>query len=186
MTKIGRNAACPCGSQRKYKHCCGAFGGNPRKQVRDDIEQSAAEALRSMVAADAVRRQQQGLGKPIISIKSNGYQIVASGMEVHYSKEWKVFSDFLRNFIRKKLDPAWGKGEIAKPLAQRHPIMQWYEAFCHYQRRYTEKGPDGLYSGPMAGVAACYLGLAYGLYLLENNAELQTRMIRRLKDAGQF
>ncbi len=24
MPKVGRNAPCPCGSQRKYKHCCGA------------------------------------------------------------------------------------------------------------------------------------------------------------------
>ena len=23
-TKVGRNAPCPCGSGRKYKHCCGA------------------------------------------------------------------------------------------------------------------------------------------------------------------
>jgi hypothetical protein len=186
MTKISRNEACPCGSRKKYKHCCGAFGSTPQSLTRLDIERSARETLRSMAAADAVRKKQQGLGKPVIAIKSNGYQIVASGMDVHFSKDWKVFSDFLRNFIRKKLNPAWGKEEIAKPLAQRHPIMQWYDSFCYYQRRYTEKGPDGLYCGPMAGVAACYLGLAYGLYLLENNAELQTRMIKRLKDAGQF
>jgi hypothetical protein len=24
MTAIGRNAPCPCGSGKKYKHCCGA------------------------------------------------------------------------------------------------------------------------------------------------------------------
>lgn len=23
-TKVGRNAPCPCGTGRKYKHCCGA------------------------------------------------------------------------------------------------------------------------------------------------------------------
>ena len=23
-TKVGRNAPCPCGSGKKYKHCCGA------------------------------------------------------------------------------------------------------------------------------------------------------------------
>ena len=26
--KVGRNDACPCGSGKKYKHCCGANGGN--------------------------------------------------------------------------------------------------------------------------------------------------------------
>ena len=24
MTTVGRNAPCPCGSGKKYKHCCGA------------------------------------------------------------------------------------------------------------------------------------------------------------------
>ena len=31
MAKIGRNEKCPCGSGRKYKHCC---AGNPRVQER--------------------------------------------------------------------------------------------------------------------------------------------------------
>jgi len=25
--KVGRNAPCPCGSGKKYKHCCGRSGG---------------------------------------------------------------------------------------------------------------------------------------------------------------
>ncbi len=36
------------------------------------------------------------------------------------------------------------------------------------------------------GTSACYLGLAYSLYLLDHNVELQARLVARLKDVGQF
>ena len=36
------------------------------------------------------------------------------------------------------------------------------------------------------GVLACYSGLAYALYLIEHNVELQNRMIARLKDRSNF
>jgi hypothetical protein len=38
----------------------------------------------------------------------------------------------------------------------------------------------------VTGLVACYLGLAYGLYLLDRNVELQDRLIRRLKDPPTF
>ena len=28
MAKVGRNEACPCGSGKKYKHCCESKGGS--------------------------------------------------------------------------------------------------------------------------------------------------------------
>ncbi len=34
-TKIGRNDPCPCGSQKKYKRCCGKMG-----KIQDSIEES--------------------------------------------------------------------------------------------------------------------------------------------------
>ncbi len=37
-----------------------------------------------------------------------------------------------------------------------------------------------------AGAAQCYLGLAYGLYLLRHNVELQNRFVARLKNLGNF
>jgi hypothetical protein len=38
----------------------------------------------------------------------------------------------------------------------------------------------------MNGVVAAYLGAGYALYRLEHNAELQERLLKRLKDIGQF
>ena len=39
---------------------------------------------------------------------------------------------------------------------------------------------------PMIGVVYCYLGLAYNLYLMKHNIELQSRLVSRLKDVQQF
>jgi len=38
----------------------------------------------------------------------------------------------------------------------------------------------------MTGIAACYLGLSYSLYLLDHNVEVQERLVKRLKDPGNF
>jgi hypothetical protein len=113
------------------------------------------------------------------------YQVVAVGDTIHYSKKWKFFSDFLSDYLKKVLGPDWGNAEIAKPLQERHPIVQWYDALCHFQRRH-EKGPNGTYAADSTGVVYCYLGLAYNLYLLKHNVELQKRFASRLKNRQQF
>ncbi len=83
------------------------------------------------------------------------------------------------------LGSAWGNAEIAKPLPNRHPIVQWYNECCHHQRRYLQP-PGEVNQIPMIGAVYCYLGLAYSLYLLKHNVELQDRLIKRLKDQGNF
>lgn len=136
-------------------------------------------------ARERVRQTQQGFGRPIISAKVGDQQVVAVGNKIHASSTWKTFPDFLSDYLKQKLDPAWGNAEIAKPLGQRHPIMQWYDHVCRLQRQ-SIKTPGVPSSMPVTGVLACYYGLAYGLYLLDHNVELQDRLIARLKNPGNF
>jgi hypothetical protein len=136
-------------------------------------------------ADERIRTLQQGLGRPIVAAKMQDQQIVAVGNTVYWSNKWKTFSDFLADFIKRKLDPTWGNAEIAKPMAERHPLMQWYHELC-MQQQASIKAPGVVASAPMTGVIACYLGTAYALYLLEHNVELQKRFIARLKNVGQF
>lgn len=136
-------------------------------------------------AAELIRQRQQGLGKPIIAIEHGDHQLVIVKNKIMWSKAWKTFPDFLQHYIKDKLDPEWGNAEIAKPLAERHQIMQWYDAYCLFQRQWTS-GPGMVNSSEVTGIVACYLGLAYSLYLMEHNADLQVKMIARLKDPGQF
>lgn len=188
MAKIGRNTPCPCGSGRKYKHCC----GDPLKeqpsggaQRLDTLPPEIELALKRHEAQELIRTQQQGLGKPIIAAKVGEHQFVAVGDKLHYAKKWKFFSDFLLWYIKKVLNGDWGNAEIAKPIEERHPIMQWFEIFGQFQKS-QEANEDDTYSAESTGVVYCYLGLAYNLYLLKHNVELQDRLIARLKDRKQF
>lgn len=181
--KVGRNQPCPCGSGKKYKRCHG----------RPDLTPLASPILARAIqhsrewheAQERVRQTQQGRGKPIIGTKSNEHQFVAVGKKLHYSKTWKTFIDFLGHFMKLKLTGEWGSAEIAKPFDERHPIMQWYDAVCRAQAK-SIKNPGEPASMEMIGVLACYYGLAYALYQIEHNVELQSRMIARLKDRSNF
>jgi len=107
------------------------------------------------------------------------------GSRVHYSKSWKTFHDFLLDYIKLALGQEWGNAELKKPDPERHPILRWYRLVCEYQKE-AMGGSKGVHSAPMTGAVEAYLGLAYNLYLLAHNAELQARLIKRLKDPLQF
>lgn len=186
MAKIGRNAKCPCGSGKKYKKCC----GDPLKRTGDvlpkvSLSTHIAEAMRRHTSDEAIRVAQQGQGRPIIANQLGNHTFVAAGNTIHFSDKWKTFTDFLLDYIKKTLGSDWGNTELAKPPEDRHPILQWYAAFCQYQALCKQKDAE-VCSGPMTGNAHCYLGLAYSLYLLDHNVELQARLVARLKDIKQF
>lgn len=178
--KVGRNERCPCGTGKKFKHCHGKLDTHYPSQTPNVL------GFRSNAAAkERIRQAQQGLGKPVIATRWHDYQFVAVGKQLHYSRNWKTFSDFLSDYLKIKIGSEWGNAEIAKPLAERHPLMQWYDALCRFQRRHITQ-PGTPTKMPVTGLVACYFSVAYGLYLLEHNVELQARLIRRLKDPGNF
>lgn len=178
--KVGRNKPCPCGSGRKFKHCHGRTDthfpplGESIRRMRD-----------AMDARDRVRQSQQGFGRPIISAKVKDHQVVAVGKQLHWSATWKAFPDFLGDYLKKTLGRDWGNAEIGKPLVERHTVMQWYDALCRLQKK-AIKIPGAPSSMDVVGVIACYFTVAYGLYLLEHNVELQSRLLARIKDPGNF
>lgn len=138
-----------------------------------------------LAARERIRQGQQGFGRPIISAKIKDHQLVAVGGGLHWSSNWKTFPDFLGDYLKKKLGVEWGNAECVKPLGERHTLMQWYDALCHYQRRVIER-PGEPSEMEITGAVACYFTVAYGLYLLEHNAELQQRLLARLMHPGQF
>ncbi len=176
----GRNDPCPCGSGRKYKKCHGAL-----KQTGPSSREIIA-ALDAHQAKEALRKHQQGEGKPIISTELAGHRVVAVGNTVYFGRNQKTFIDFLDNFIRRALDEDWGNAEIRKHLEERHQILQWYDALCSYQRKHASRPEGEIQDSPMTGLISAYYGLAYNLYLLQHNAELQAYLIRRLKHRNSF
>ena len=187
--KTGRNDPCPCGSGKKYKKCC----GNPTlgKKITlsqfppSDISPEMKKVLERHNSNELIREQQQGLGKPIIATKFKGQQMVAVGNTLHFSPKWKTFPDFLSHYLKITMGEEWGNSEIKKIYEERHPILQWYHKCCKLQQEHLD-GSGKVESIPATGVVYCYLGLAYNLYLLEHNIELQQRYIKRLKDINNF
>lgn len=188
--KLGRNDPCFCGSGQKFKHCHGRPQyALPNLVASADLEhQIIAEGKRHLErqkARELQRQKQQGWGRPIISVEYKGYRIVAVGRRLHYGK-WKTFSDFLSNYIKATIGGDWGNAEIAKPIEERHPLMQWYDKLCHLQMAHAEK-PGELFSTPMTGAVSAYNRLAYNLYLIAHNGnDIQTRLLARLKNKDNF
>ncbi|MEI6002265.1 SEC-C domain-containing protein [Paraburkholderia bengalensis] len=183
VAKVGRNDTCPCGSGKKYKKCHG-----------DIAHMERISALMKMIptlnaqhaAKEHQRKEQQGLGKPIIAASmENGVRFVAVRNRVMYSEKWKTFHDFLGDYIRSTIGTDWGNAELKKPLDQRHPILLWYNMVCE-QQRLTIKEPGKVSSAAMTGAVAAYMHLAYDLYALDHNAEVQTKLIERLRSRENF
>lgn len=180
--RIGRNDPCPCGSGKKYKKCHGSFS----RHSQLDSEQAVfiQREIDKHKAREFQRQQQQGLGRPIIATEFKDQQFVAVKNRLFYGN-WKTFFDFLGDYIKRLLGSEWGTKELSKPELSRHPLLRMYGLVCKYQSD-TISLPGKVHSAPMTGATAAYYGLAYNLYLLEHNVELQSRLIKRLKNPDQF
>lgn len=190
MKKIGRNDPCPCGSGLKYEKC----HSMKQSQLKSEtIEQKLFEGLPLHVQHDIIqkelkdkrRKAQYGEVRQTISMDADGGKFVAIGNQVHFSKKWKTFHDFLFDYIKKCVGPKWGNNELKKDYNDRHPLLQWYKLLCDFQREYIQKEGE-VYSAVCTGVVGAYLSLAYDLYVLRHHSLLQERLIRRLKDVKQF
>jgi hypothetical protein len=135
--------------------------------------------------SEAHRRAQFGDVRKIIHADFQGRKIVAVGSTVHWSPSWKTFPDFLFDHIKHVLGVDWGNAELKKPFAERHVIMQWYDALCRFQAQHPP-GPNGIAEGVPDGPSAAYLSLAYDLYVLGDHLALQQRVVARLKHRDQF
>ncbi len=184
MSKFGRNKPCWCGSGKKYKKC--HYPYEPTQVERDvGRDEAFTAALRQAEVREHLRKMQQGRGRPVIEGKLGDYQFVATGNTIHYSKKWKTFPDFLFDYIIRVFGKEWGEAEGAKPEGELHPVLYWHRKIVELQAK-SSKGDGQLYSAEMTGAVYCYLGLAYNLYLINHNVELQDRLVARLRKSSQF
>jgi hypothetical protein len=180
-TRPGRNDPCPCGSGKKFKKC--HLGKEPDATRSAQVD--PAYGQQRLEAARIQRERQQGLGKPIISATFKGQRFVAVKNRLFHSERFKTFHDFLLRYAMTALGPAWGTSELRKPEGERHPIALWYQALCRHQRSYMSD--SGKVVGmPYSGGTAAFMHLAYDLYSLDHNAELQQRLLGRLRNPQTF
>lgn len=181
MTKIGRNSPCPCGSGLKYKNCC----LNKKKNKSPSYQADFRRFLQKKEQERARREKRYGKVRPIIHTNFDGHKWVAVGSQLHYSKEWKTFPDFLLDYIKTVLGSDWGNSEIGKPYEERHQIMKWYDGMRRFKQT-QKKNKNGLYGSVPNGPFAAYIYLAYDLYILRHHTALQKEIIERLKKQDQF
>lgn len=185
--KPGRNDPCPCGSGRKFKKCHGSIAildvlsstTNPR------VSQELQTIVARREAEEFQRREQQGLGRPIISSEFKDYRVVAVGNTVHFSKQWRTFHDFLNEYPKIVLGKDWWMSEVAKPPEERHLIFTWavrsYEHSMAHKELYGAETPQ-----PMTGAIGAYVRFAYDLYGLKHAVTVQELLIHRIKNPGTF
>src|SRR5947208_1551038 len=58
MTKVGRNAPCPCGSRKKYKRCCGRTSPN---QPRATVSKSGGNTTTAEISPAGLPGQPQNI-----------------------------------------------------------------------------------------------------------------------------
>lgn len=114
----------------------------------------------------------------------NGFRLAAVGKKLLWAKNWKVFPDFLNQYLHGLLTRAWGESQVALPCEEQHPIVQWRTIWTTAQQAQT-RNSEGLYTAD-SGAAVAWYRLAYDLYLLEHNAHLQKRLLKRLRQPSQF
>jgi uncharacterized protein YchJ len=176
--RVGRNDPCPCGSGTKYKKCHARVSNDLVSGLsRDEIQRKIEE----LQALQKQRERQQGLGNPIISMVHQGYRFVAVGGRVYYSKQWNTFHDFLMHYIKDVFGSEWGQAEQKKAPPKQHPIIRWLKLTTAQLKVDTSSQSGPVYSAPMTGAMAAFLRLAYDLYVLAHNAQVQ-----RLKNPQQF
>jgi len=139
--------------------------------------------LRQHQAAETMRQIQQGYGKPIISWvdEANGIRFVAVKATLHWGRNWVTFPNFLDYFMKKTLGYEWGERERSKG---QHPLFGWLQKTQAYTRH--KPGEPKVKTIEMMGFIACWLHLAYALYLIAHHDEIPKPLLKRLRHPSSF
>lgn len=136
-------------------------------------------------AEEFQRREQQGLGKPIISTEFQDHRVVAVGSTLHFSKKWQTFHDFLNDYPKIVLGEEWWMSEVAKPAQELHRILAWAVRSYEHSRIHIERHGVGT-PLQMTGAVGAYLRLAYDLYGLNHAVDIQKLLVDRIKHPKSF
>ena len=143
----------------------------------------AQAKLRQHQAAESVRQQQQGHGKPIVSWKDevNGFRFVGVKHTPHWGNNWIIFPDFLDYFMKKTLGREWCERERNK---SQHPLFGWLQKTQAHSSHMP--GEPKVKTIVMMGFIACWLQLAYALYLIAHHDDIPKQLLKRLRDLVSF
>lgn len=169
--KPGRNQPCPCGSNKKFKRCHGAF---ERAGKKLDLLMLRAEEARQKL-----RVRSQGHGRRIISAVIAGTRVVIVGRR-RFTGHWPFFSDFLLAYLKLALGLDWGRAE-AQHAPHRHPLFRWLDEMRRERDAQPAEARTAIASSS-SGAAWAVFKTAYAIYLIEHHDQLPNRFRNRLRD----
>lgn len=104
-----------------------------------------------------------------------------------WGKNWKTVPDFLHGYCRLVLGKQWYDAERAKPIGERHPIIEWDHAVGAFYMRHSQGLANGdLFSTIATGPVMAHLALSYDIYVMEHHGFLSPAFLDRLKDRHLF
>jgi len=201
--KIGRNEPCSCGSGKKFKKCClpkvkpmeansakpqimASKDGTVWKEAPAEVHAKAMKMFEQKSRKEAERVARFGQIRPQISLLTpEGYRLMVVRGKLYYSATWKFFSDFLNDYVPQVLGVEWWKSEMAKPEAERHPVVIWRSQGIAYMNAQPAQA-DGTKVALPCGALAAFTCFAYDLYVVDDNGGLDDEFLQRLKNRQLF
>lgn len=153
----------------------------------EEVPPEIAQWLREQYR-EQERLRRFGHVRPMVWTDHQGYRFVAVGpSRVCYGKNWNTVPDFLHRYCRLVLGKDWYDAERAKPVQERHPILQWdAEVLTFYMRHSKGLSKGELFDATATGPVMAHVALSYDLYAIEHHGLLKPSLVNRLKDRGQF
>jgi len=141
-----------------------------------------------MQQLEAERIYKYGHLRPPITQHFQGQTFIAVGSRLLYHPRWKTFHDFLFCYIGAVFEKDWFSAQTSLPLANRHPLMQWYQTWFDFWEAHRDDvafGDINKIESPPAQITAL-LAFAYDLYTLEHHGLLPKRLVERLQRDEHF
>jgi hypothetical protein len=168
---ISRNAKCFCGSEKRYKHCHGAWSVNTLSAPIDNwhiTPMHVRNAFDSAQVGRVAHFDQYGFHRPMMVTGDDETRFIVRGEKVILWEGGKYFLNFLQSDLLREL------GESFRENA-RHPLHGWWAAV---QAQAATRSPLGPERGLMSTVAVLsFFTVAYDLFVLADNAKPRERLV---------
>lgn len=177
---LSRKSRCPCGSGARYKHCHGRFDWMGIANYLS-VPIAVLEKFEQTQAREQSFRTTHKI-QPAKTVEHNGRRLVAVGDELFErdADEAGMFTDFLLDYPSLMVGEDWLHSEMKKPENQAHPLATWKIKTLKQLSQATHIGGGRIATIP-SNAAMSWMQLAYDLYLIRNNADLQRGILNRLK-----
>ena len=185
---LGNDDPCPCGSGKTLAACCLRGKRAAYENGIPVIQMPAPPSdFTEMLRQERQRQATVGQIRPAVHAGWQRQKLIAVGNKILHSARWKTPGDFLSSYLKHVMTAEWCKGELAKPLTSRHPVMQWYDAMRRLQLEATlHAGAEALFGVVPSGAMRAYMLLAFDLYSLQHHQALQDRLVHRLRNCDQY